>query len=212
MNIVEIYKKYKIPNNLQEHLLSVTAVASVISDNFKKPLAKNDILTACLLHDVGNIIKFNFDINLFGWSDTEIEELKTIQKEFAQKYNNDEHHATIEIAKEIGVSDRVIDLLNAVGFSVACENVGHEDYEKKICSYSDMRVAPHGVVPLKKRFEDGQKRYPNKGTLAWVDEKRTCLEVVEKQIFEHSFITPDEVTDESIKSVKESLRSFEIVV
>ena len=45
--------------SLQLHMYRVTAVASRIVDNWKgQNLDKKEIIIACLLHDIGNIIKF----------------------------------------------------------------------------------------------------------------------------------------------------------
>ncbi len=60
--ISEIYEEYKIMPNLREHQLRVAAVAAQICDNFNKPLNKKEIITACLLHDMGNIIKFKLEL------------------------------------------------------------------------------------------------------------------------------------------------------
>ena len=60
-NISEIYEEYKIMPNLREHMLRVAGAASLICDNFTEPLNKEEIISACLLHDMGNIIKFKLD-------------------------------------------------------------------------------------------------------------------------------------------------------
>ena len=57
-NILEIYKEHNVMPNLQEHMLRVAAVASLICDNCTEKLNKEDIITACLLHDIGNIVQF----------------------------------------------------------------------------------------------------------------------------------------------------------
>ena len=59
--ILDIYDEYKIIPALQKHMLRVAAVASLICNNFNEPLPKNDIITACLLHDMPNILKFKWD-------------------------------------------------------------------------------------------------------------------------------------------------------
>ncbi len=55
MSIGTIYKKYKIMPQLQEHMFRVAAVALLICENFEDSLPKEDIVTACLLHDMGKI-------------------------------------------------------------------------------------------------------------------------------------------------------------
>jgi len=50
--------------SLQLHMFRVAGVASVICENFKQPelINQDDIVSACLLHDMGNIIKFNLSL------------------------------------------------------------------------------------------------------------------------------------------------------
>lgn len=73
MNIIEIYKKYHLPENLQMHMLRVAACSNLIID-------KKAIIRASLLHDMGNMAKI---------SDNEIddEEFKKIRKEYIDKYD-----------------------------------------------------------------------------------------------------------------------------
>src|SRR3989344_2472976 len=102
MKITEIYEKYKIPPNLQLHQLRVAGVASIICDNFDKPLDKGSIITTCLLHDMGNILKFNFDIfpeEFYGKQGRAYWE--KVKQEFKEKYGEDEHKATHAIAEEL---------------------------------------------------------------------------------------------------------------
>jgi len=41
MKIQQIYDKYQIMPNLQEHMLRVAGVASIICDNYTKPVNKS---------------------------------------------------------------------------------------------------------------------------------------------------------------------------
>jgi len=59
--ITEIYEHYNIPPWLQEHMLRVSAVSSIICDQLGDKVRKHEVVSACLLHDMGNIIKFDFD-------------------------------------------------------------------------------------------------------------------------------------------------------
>ena len=61
MNISGIYKKYITPPNLQNHLLLVTKIVLAICDHWKsKKLNRETLLKAALLHDLANIVKFDF--------------------------------------------------------------------------------------------------------------------------------------------------------
>src|SRR5436305_1624080 len=109
--ITEIYEKYKIMPNLQLHQLRVAAVAKKISDNLVTQVDKAAVVEACLLHDMGNIIKFNLSKSPQFPSFLEPEGLKywqAVKDDYLQKYQTeDEHQATLAIAKEIGASAKV---------------------------------------------------------------------------------------------------------
>ena len=85
MNISEIYEKYQIMPQLQNHMYRVAGVASVICNNFSKPVDKNSVVSACLLHDMGNIIKS--DLNLFPeyLNEKGLSYWKNLKKEFIKK-------------------------------------------------------------------------------------------------------------------------------
>ena len=58
MQIIDIYKKYHIPQQLQLHMLRVAACSNLILDNFEgKKINKVSIIRVRLLHDMGNIAK-----------------------------------------------------------------------------------------------------------------------------------------------------------
>ena len=76
--------------NLREHQLRVASVAAQICDNFFEPLNKKDIVTACLLHDMGNIIKFNLNYFPELIKPEGIEYWQKVQNEYKKKYGNDE--------------------------------------------------------------------------------------------------------------------------
>jgi len=208
MNVLQIYKKYKIPPYLQQHMLSVSSVAFSIADKFNSSLKKEDIIKACLLHDMGNIIKFDLSNNLFNLSEKDLNHLRKVKKEFEDKYGFDDHEATYTIVSEIGVSENILKLIKSFGFSNSCNIAEGNNFEKKICGYSDMRVVPYGVVSLQKRLSDIRVRYESKYSINEFNMGKTCLERIEKQIFEQINIKPSDITDESIKKIVEELKDI----
>jgi hypothetical protein len=216
MNILEVYKKYQTMPNLADHQLAVAAVAGMICSNLNTEVDKQNIVAACLLHDMGNIIKFdltktnsvlNMNIDVGFW--------QKVKEDYVKKYQTDEHEASILIAKELGVSNRVVELIDCIGFNTAVINEQAKDYGRKICAYSDMRVWPQGVTTLENRLDDLRKRYDNKFHQMGGDEEKRSefengLRKIEQQIFEHCKIKPKDITEEAIGPIKEKLKSFEI--
>lgn len=214
MNISEIYSKYKIMPSLQLHMFRVAGVASVICDTIKVTVDRHSVVSACLLHDMGNIIKFKLDLFPEFLKPEGMEYWQKVQNEYFEKYGQDEHHATIAIAKEIGVSSKIMELLNSVGFSQADKNFESDDFDKKIAAYSDMRVEPLGVVSLEARLDDGHKRFkihrPGFDNEKMFSEMAKYLGKIEKQIFEQSSINSEEITDEKVETYIEGLKNYNL--
>ena len=61
-NIVDIYNKYKIVINLQENQRRVAAISKIVADHILVPLDKKGVVIASLLHDMGNILKFDLSV------------------------------------------------------------------------------------------------------------------------------------------------------
>ncbi len=217
MRIDDIYTKYQIMPSLQLHMLRVTGVSVIISEHMQQKVQKKDIITACLLHDMGNILKFNLDLFPDFLQPEGKEYWQKIKDSFAKKYGTDEHEATIQIVKEIGVEERIIELIDAFTFSEADKNAKSNDLERMICTYSDMRVEPQKVVSLEDRLRDGRKRFKlNKKHI--VDDEdffnimAKSLMHMEETIFSYTDITPEDITDEKVKPYIQKLRAFDISV
>jgi len=214
--ISEIYEEYKIIPSLQEHMLRVAAVASLICDNFTEPLPKEEIITACLFHDMGNIIKFRMDIMPQFFEPEGIEYWQKVQEEFRGKYGENEHKATVQIMRELGSRDEVIKVVEGINFLLFCNHRDSDDFSVKIVVCADGRVDPHGIVSYEERMEEGRKRYQNhKSTFGAVDENKrqelvACGKDIEKQIFAKCKIRPEDITNESVAPIITGLRNFVI--
>ncbi len=221
MNILEIYKKYRIMPQLIEHQLKVAGVAKLVCDNLEQEADADNIISACLLHDIGNIIKFDLAITdklLPGrFSREDLAFWQGIKEEFAVKYGKDEHHASLKIIREIGVSERVAELVDCIGFQNGKSNAESGDWGKEICAYSDMRVGPGGVISLGQRFQDLRVRYDHKHRLMGGNENlrlefEAGLRQIEDQLFEKCRIKPEEITEEKVVAETEKLKNFELTV
>lgn len=212
--ILEIYNEYKIKENLQHHMLRVAAVAFIICDNFDEPLPKEDILMACLFHDMGNIIKS--DLTYFPeFNEPEgVEYWQNIKDEYIDKYGKNEHHATLQIMKELDLPTNVVDVVSKVDFYLACNNLNDNNFVYNIVNYADWRVDPYGIVSYEERMEEGNRRYKNMKGYSLEGKKLqkllACGKEIEKQIFSKCKIKPEDINDEMVKPIISSLKDFVI--
>ena len=208
--ISEIYAEYKIMPNLQMHMLRVAAVASMICDNFDEPLPKEEIITLCLLHDMGNIIKSNFEYFPEFNGPEGKEYWQNVKDEYIKKYGSDEEEAHGKIMEELGLDKRLILLAKRIDFGLACEYCVINDAKMKIVNYADWRVSPYGILSFEGRMEDGKKRYKLK-TQADENEREKliiCSKEIEKQIFAKCKIKPEDINDATAEPVISELRKF----
>lgn len=160
MNTKQIYEEYMIPQNLQEHMLRVASLAKIILDHWIGPnVDKNAIIQACVFHDITKPI--NFDLTKqaqYGMSPSEIANLDKLQCRLKSAYGDDEHHATVEVCKEIGCSPIAVKIVNNFEWSYIPSLLSKNDLATLIPIYGDMRVGPKGILTLKQRLEDLKSR------------------------------------------------------
>lgn len=209
MNIIEIYRKYHLPENLQMHMLRVAACSNLIIDNWNgTEINKESIIRVCLLHDMGNMVKIPEDFS-------KDEEFLKIRKKYFDKYGTNDHEINLEIGKREGLTEKEIIILDGKRSRKNEETLKSNSYERKICAYCDQRVAPDGVVSIKDRLEDAKMRYKNKPLSVWSNEEKAnhlieCSLGIEKQIMEYCNISPEDINDESIEKYIIKLREYDI--
>ena len=209
MNILRIYDKYHLPENLQMHMLRVAACSNLIIDNWNGPyIDKQAIIRVCLLHDMGNMVKIPEDFS-------KDEEFIKIRKEYFDKYGTNDHEINLEIGKQEGLTEKELKILDGKRSRKNEETLKSNSYERKICAYCDQRVAPDGVVSIKERLEDAKVRYKNKPLSVWSNEEKAnhlidCSLGMEKQIMEHCILNSDDINDRTIKKYIEKLKKYDI--
>lgn len=211
MNIATIYRNYHIMPSLQLHMFRVAGVADVLSEHITMPVEKEYIISACLLHDMGNILKFDLHVFPEFLEPEGFEYWAQVQKQYKKKYGTDENKATLAIAREIGVNERTCELIESIGFIKAPQNCKNNDFSAKICMYADIRVKPNGVTSMKDRLSDGKKRYEvhkSEKSNAFFDEMAAHIAQIEGQIFSHIEFTPTYITEKSISPAIEKLQNF----
>ena len=209
MNIIEIYKKYHLPENLQMHMLRVAACSNLIIDNWTgSEIDTKAIIRVCLLHDMGNIVKIPEDFS-------KDQEFLKIRKKYFDKYGTNDHEINLEIGKQEGLTEQELTILDGKRSRKNEETLKSNSYERKICAYCDQRVAPDGVVSIKERLEDAKVRYKNKPLSVWSNEEKAnhlieCSLGIEKQIMQYCKLKPEDINDFSIKEYIEKLKTYNI--
>ena len=209
MNILQIYDKYHLPENLQMHMLRVAACSNLIIDNWNGPdIDKQAIIRVCLLHDMGNMVKIQEN------ESKDIEFLK-VRKKYFDKYGTNDHEINLEIGKQEGLTEKELTILDGKRSRKNEETLKSNSYERKICAYCDQRVAPDGVVSIKERLEDAKVRYKNKPLSVWSNEEKAnhlieCSLGIEKQIMQYCKLKPEDINDFSIKEYIEKLKTYNI--
>lgn len=209
MKILEIYKKYDLPENLQLHMLRVAACSALIMEHWNGPqIDQEAIIRVSLLHDMGNILKIPEDFS-------KDENFLKIRKQYFQKYGTNDHELNLEIGKIEGLTEKELAILDGKRSRKNEETLKSDSYERKICAYCDQRVAPNGVVGIVERLEDAKKRYKDKPLSVWSDEAKAnrlmkCSLEIEKQIMQFCAIKPEEITDERIAKFVKELKKYEM--
>ncbi len=202
MTISEVYDRYQIMPSLQSHMLRVAGVAKIICDHLHSPIDTENVILASLLHDMGNILKFD----LLKYPDfLEPEGLEFWQKvkaNYLERYGSDEYAATQKIVAELPVSGRVRDLVAAVGFDNLEADLVSGDVAKMICEYSDNRVTPTGVTSLEDRLQDLEIRYGSRYSSPEDVQKRQHFQILARELEHQLFIAtdfkPENITDSTV--------------
>jgi len=213
--IADIYQEYELISALRLHQLNVAAVADQICESFKIPIDRDLIITAALFHDMGNVVKFNLEHtkSIFNLSDEEIINIKKNQDEFIKKYGENDHEANMNIACELGLSQKVIELISGNRFENLCIDAKMDDWSRKVLHYADSRVGPTGILSYEERMDEAHNRYKNSKLGANEEERQRlvgCGKEIEKQIFSNCKIKPEDINNDSIKPYLEKLKKFEV--
>lgn len=211
----EIYAAYTIMPSLQLHQLRVAAVAKLICGNFQKPVNTDDVILACLFHDMGNIVKFDLALYPDLLQPEGREYWQEVKNKCIKIHGSSAHGASIAIAREINLSDSVISIIDSISFSEMEHTMRGSSQEVKVAEYADCRIAPHGTVSIKERFADAVGRYAHRyrtaeeATSAYAMYTNLGLEI-ERQLFANTSIKPEDISDAALAPLIEELWEYAV--
>jgi len=214
MKISELYERYHIMPQLKTHMLRVAAVGKLVAEAWKSECDADFATQLCLVHDLGNIVKFDLTEKSRGSKFGEIDNLQhwqDIQSRYWKKYGHDAHDATTGILQEAKL-EKFIDAINeeeelyfaeATSEKLALANPG-----SIILLYADCRVTPAGVSSYRVRVNDLAERYGAKSE-SWTKWTYWFEDWIQTQVnIDLSSITERSVTpmfDELLESELQSL-------
>jgi len=215
--VADIYREYRIMPSLQLHQLRVAGVAKLVCEQSMKPVDTHTVVLAGLFHDMGNIIKS--DLRYFPeFVEPEgLEYWEQVKADFVSKYGTDHHRANVAIAREVGIPEASVALIDGIGFSKLPEVVSDGSLERKVLQYADMRVGPHGILSLPERLEEGRARYqktrterPYYGSDEEFRRLDSVAEEVERQVMSQTNLAPEDLNDASVAPLIEQLRKYTV--
>ena len=160
MTIKDLYDRYEIMPQLATHMLRTAGIAKIITDGWEdKKLAKTCV-TACLLHDMGNMAKFDLTRPLVPITD--IDMWRERQQTFWQKYGHEAHAATYAILEELGMqeySGYLKEEAEVYETRMGIPDFASHSRSAMLVLYADLRVDPTGVVSMVARIDDLVRRY-----------------------------------------------------
>jgi len=167
--IIPIYDRFEIPPNLREHMFRVAAVADMICSNWGNEVIainRDEAVASCLVHDLGNIAKMKMEstesINMLGEEAPNAAHWRAVRERAIQKYGGTSDEATTNMAKEAGIDDRIIFIIENGGAGpllLTDSIIRTQDWSLKILSYADCRVTPYGIASARERVGDLSRRY-----------------------------------------------------
>lgn len=217
MTAREIYERYQLPPWLRLHQLRVAAVGKMAAEAQAVPVDVSLIVSTCLVHDIGAIVKFDFSTREEKLRalcpPEEIPHWIAVQADMHKRYGTKEYPASKAILEELGL-ERVLAVFTRMGLANVKDVLEKDERHVQIAQYGDMRVGPTGIFPLKARMQDVMDRY----TEYWRQDGRgnemgdypMLMETLEARIFEGARIRPEDITDASVAPLIEELWDWEV--
>lgn len=218
MLIRDIYETYEVPPWLQTHQVRVAVVGKIVAEVSTQDIDSNLIISTCLLHDIGAIVKFDFGPLLQDKMKglcpaADLPHWIAVQEKIRARYGHEEHEATGNIIAELGFTDALA-LFGDMGFSEMHRILAAGNRTAMIAQYADMRVGPYGILPLEERVNEVIERYADVPSWkARVDESRTYLPLareMETRLFDGIQLQPEAIDNLTAAPAVAALWEYEL--
>ncbi|MEM4268439.1 MAG: HD domain-containing protein [Candidatus Woesearchaeota archaeon] len=162
----DLYKAYKVPLHIQRHMRKVCRFAVALAKKIAKHRKVNirQVRRACLLHDLFRLVDFSQD--KYEEFARKHKKNRKVWDRYRRKYRGIDHGeaAYLFLLKKEPEIARIVRA--HMYYNVLDVNKFPKTIEEKIVAYADKRVSHEKIVPLKKRLQEGHKRYGTRSTTA----------------------------------------------
>ena len=184
----------------------VAAIAAIICDNLRRhAVDRDEVIAAALIHDLGNIVKFDFTedrTKVYGdEAGKDLDHWRSVKAAVIEKYGSrDDHIVTNKMLAEIGVTER---LKQIVELYFSPSTVKSDDMAMRILLYSDARAGPKGVMNIKDRLDYVLNKWKGTDRESYYAGFIGSFETLEEELASKMQIAPSQISDDSIRPYME---------
>jgi hypothetical protein len=162
MIVKDIYSHYRTPDNIQQHMLRVASLGSIVVANWiGKPIDSEAIISTLLFHDIAKLVTFEVaDQVHFASTPQELEALVRDITYLVGRFGRDEHQVAIKIFQEIGLNAKAQNLIDNLEWHYTDQLIAENNLEALLTIYCDMRIGPKGILQVTDRILELHSRRP----------------------------------------------------
>jgi HD superfamily phosphodiesterase len=206
--VKQIYQDFRIPPNLQEHMLRVAALIGILVERWQgAELNYEATVRVGLFHDMGNLLKFDLSrTELLGKEARRVDYWRQVQQDMKAKYGPDVHKATLAIGREIGLPVKELELVEKLEWKLIDLRLAENDFESAVTIYADMRIGPFGIMTMEERIDDFRTRAKVTELPALIASSKRLERTIQASLN----VRVNAIKESALKSRFESLLSLEI--
>lgn len=196
MNVRDIYTTYGTPENLQQHMLRVAGLGSIVLQHWiGRALEAEAIIDTLLFHDIAKPVTFDVAKQArFVTSASELKKLEDTITSLITHFGSDEHLAALKIFQEIGLNAKAQHVIDNLEWHYTDRLIEELDLEALIAIYCDMRIGPDGILKITERIMELHARVPVQN----LDERLASARRLEDLISNNMSIDPNRITNEQV--------------
>ena len=192
-------------------MVRVGSVAKFITDANPGRFDAKNIISACLLHDLGNLIKSKIDTFPDMYEPEGQDHWRARKQQMIEIYGPNEDRATEQMVREIGVTEEIERIIDVAKLEHCQLLKDAADDSSRLLLYADMRVQPYHIVSVPERFADIRDRYAALGLPEEVSRSyEDAILEIESELYDLIPGSPTEITDESTAAIQTELWNWDI--